>query len=114
MLQVGQKLWYVPHHRWHGAPREIIVESIGRKCGKIDERGSKIDLNTLVVHDRDMGGIAQCYVDRAAYESDALLGRTWRDFQRRLNHHPPAGVTTEEIIALAAKWGIPLEEKGKS
>lgn len=102
-LKVGQELWLVPREpRRRTSACFVTVKKIGRKWAEIDGPcwgGYRIDVNTLAVDGRGYTSPGQCYVDKAAWDFEALRQDTWMQLVRFMGNRysPPEGVSTEDI-----------------
>ena len=48
MIEVGQKLWFVPNERRHSDGYEVEVTKIGRKWAELGHAKLRIDLSDLI------------------------------------------------------------------
>ena len=101
MLQVGQKLWYVPHrHHRRGEPYEVEVTKVGRKWATVGEgwRQERIDLETMQADGKGYSSPGTCYLSREHYETEQERLAAWSQLTKALQYSRcPAGVTTEGI-----------------
>lgn len=100
--EVGQKLWYVPNRTSaHLRPREVTVESIGRKwvtCGRM-----RFDKETGIVDGGSYSSPGRVYASREEYERIVITEAAWSDFVNSLSiWRLPGGVTVEKIKAAKA------------
>lgn len=100
--EVGQKLWYVPNRTSaHLQPREVTVESIGRKwvtCGRM-----RFDKNTGAVDGGSYSSPGHVYASREEHKNIQAMHDVWEEFVKSLPiWHPPGGVTVEKIKAAKA------------
>lgn len=98
MLQVGQELWYVPaDSRHHDRSHAVTVVKVGRKWAHLNSYYGKIDIETLWLDGGKYSSPGRCWASKEAWEAEQHRHRVWYDFQRRLTHTPPDGVTVDTI-----------------
>lgn len=105
-LVVGQKLWFVPHARYMGAEREVVVESVGRKWAAIGD-GYRVDVSTLFLDGRGYSSPGRCYLSRELWAAEDQAHAAWGVLRRALStRHLPNGLTAEQIERATALLGL--------
>ena len=106
MLQVGQELWYVPADRRNvDQARTVRVEKVGRKWAKLNDYHGQVSIETMWLDGGKYSPLGKCWLSKEAWEAEIKLNATWNDFQRRLSHQPPDGVTLETIAQIKTLLG---------
>lgn len=97
MIEVGQKLYFVPNNRY-GARRDVVVTKVGRRWAAIGPR-MRVDVNTLRVDGRGYMSPGQCWLSEAAYREELALQAEWDSLNGYVSrrHRVPEGITIEAI-----------------
>lgn len=108
MFEVNQKLWYVPYQKYHGSPRGVTIEKIGRKWITLSN-GQRCDKDGNVDGGEHMS-LGKCYLDRELYDNQLARENVWkiiRDFID-YNRQSPESLTIENLVEIAFKLGIAI------
>ena len=97
MLQVGQKIYWVPNKRNQMVEQEVTVEKVGKKWATISGGRYRIDIETLRADGGNYSSPGCCYLDRMAYDAELEASRTWDKFRQSIGFHPLKGVTATDI-----------------
>jgi hypothetical protein len=103
MIEVGQKLWFVPNRNGRGYPREVTVSKLGRKWITLAEPYEpRINRETLIADGGNYISPGRCYLDKQAYEQDQELQKRWRLIQWRFMHvsSKPDHITDADLADL--------------
>lgn len=112
-FSVGQKLWYVPYHRWDGQPREATVTKVGRKWVYINvyqECRFAVDDPHMGIDGGSQSSPGRCYTCKEEYDASMALKQAWSELWKQVDrHNVPDGITVEDIQQ--ARWLLKLEKK---
>ena len=97
MLQVGQKLWWVPSARYGMSEQEVTVEKIGRKWATLSGGRYRIDIKTLRADGSNYCSPGTCYIDKEAFLIERETRLLWCKLRTSLTLQLPAGVTVSDI-----------------
>jgi hypothetical protein len=108
MLEIGQKLWFVPSDRRWSQPREVTVTKIGRKWAYTNRyrNEEKVDKETLVVSGGGYASPGRCWLSQEEYEAHAAADREWRRLKNDMPWSVPNGVTVEKIGVVRRLLGL--------
>ncbi len=99
-LKPGMKLWLVPENG-RQKPREVVVESVGRKWAKIaGDVCNRIEIDTMIVYSAERMS-AKVYADRSEYERELADALAWGGLMLAIRNRygKPKGVTAEDVAA---------------
>jgi hypothetical protein len=102
VIEVGQKLWFVPAQRYAGAPREIAVTKVGRKWAYTDEgRADRFDVNTLALDGHGYNSPGRLYLRREDHALEVEVSAEWSKAaaSMRNKYRAPEGVSVADIKA---------------
>lgn len=106
---VGQTLWLVPE-KWALVkdPQEITIDKVGRKWAEYVVHGTRyrVEIGTNVVDGGKYGSPGTLWPDKAAWKAHTDLADAWADFQRRLTHNLPKGLTLANLEAVKKLLGL--------
>jgi hypothetical protein len=99
MIEVGQKLWFVPYESNRNPPFEVEVVKVGVKFVTVarfrgDTNGLRLVKDSLQ-EDNTSGGRA--YVSQEAYDNWLSLQRAWGSLREAMYGRMPRDITMERI-----------------
>lgn len=109
-LTVGQKLWFVPERNYHGAPREVTVEKIGRVWATVNN-APRVSLNTLMVDGGGYDSPGRCHLSRDVWEAERKRQIAWSPLRRKImeQYDAPKDFDPISVDAIAKLLGICIE-----
>lgn len=108
MLEVGQKLWYVPNY---GHAREVTITTVGRKWATFDALRRRVDVETLKVDGGNYDSPGRCYQSREEYEEKVALQIAWDTLRRQIALRSLPSCTIEAINEAWKLLGLPQKKK---
>jgi hypothetical protein len=112
-LKVGDVLYFVPNER-RGPPREVTVESVGRKWATLKGYYSselRIDLKEWRADGKGYSSPGRCYLNASEYEFAIMRDKLWMQFRRAVEctygHEPEP----DSVIQAAKLLGIELPKE---
>lgn len=114
-LVAGQKLVYVCEYggyKRESEPREVTVESVGRRWANLSWRGYRCDKNTLIVDGHGYSSPGRCHLSIEHYQQWLAAGTAWRRLSAQIGRQYacPTDVTAEDIAKAAELLGLDLEK----
>lgn len=112
-FQPGMKV-YVQRRRWNGVettPEELSEQTIlkiGRRWIDITG-GNRFDPEHMAIDGKGYGMTDKVWTSREEYAETITVNKVWRDFNSRLRHSPPDGMTVEKVQQMADICGITLK-----
>ena len=102
MLNVGQKLWFVPYQKYHGPAREVEVQTVGRKWATATTLRNRINIENLTVDDAGYMSTGQCYLSEQEYNDTVGFQNEWQSFVKRVSHIriKPEHITRDDLNEL--------------
>jgi len=104
MIEQGQELWFVPSRR-RASPYIATVLKVGRKWAELDDRGLRIDVETLWADGGQYSSPGRAWLSKEAWEEEVERNKAWDRFTTLLRHKysVPDHLTTEDIIGMIRK-----------
>lgn len=102
MIEVGQKLWFVPQMKYAGDPREITVVKVGRKWAYTDERrADRFNVETLALDGHGYTPSGRLYLRQEDHTREQEISAEWTKAKASMSNkwHAPDGVTADDIRA---------------
>lgn len=75
--KVGQSVWYVPSEKYMGDPRDVTIESVGRKWALLAGRAGRFDVATRQVDGGEFSPRGFVYRSQVEYAAHRSPDRLW-------------------------------------
>lgn len=112
MLEVGQRLYYVPSNKRMGDPEEVEVTKIGHKWAVVNTTSKyarefgRIGKDSLILDGGQHSSPGRCYLSQQDYEYQVACCVEWQDINRRMGYSPKQGVTLDAILEAKRLLGL--------
>jgi len=104
MIEVGQKLWFVPYEPHRNPPFEVEVVKVGRRYVTVSRWEGDTNLLKLEKDSLRQAGSAgsKAYVSRGAYDDWVACERAWSMLREAVCWSRPESVTMDRIMGALA------------